>query len=50
MLPGLVLIHGTACNADSQRSDSQFECVRDVFAGHIGAAVHPQQNVPVLAG
>lgn len=49
MLPRLVLIHGTACNADSQRSESQFEYIRDVFAGHIGAAVRPQRNVLVLA-
>lgn len=48
MLHRLVLIHGTACNADSQRSESQFECVCDVFAGHIGAAVRPQRNVLVL--
>lgn len=45
----LVLIHGTACDADSQRSESQFECVWDVFTGHITAAVRPQQNVLVLA-
>lgn len=32
MLPRLVLIHVTACNADSQRSDSQFECVWVVFS------------------
>lgn len=49
MLPRLVLIHGTVCNADSQRSESQLECVWDVFTGHIGAAVCPQQNVLVLA-
>lgn len=49
MLPRLVLIHSTACNADSQRSESQFECVWDVFTGHIGAAVRPQRNVLVLA-
>lgn len=49
MLPRLVLIHCTACNADSQRSESQFECVWDVFAGHIGAAVRPRRNVLVLA-
>lgn len=49
MLPRLVLIHGTACNADSQRSESWFECVWDVFTGHIWAVVRPQQNVLVLA-
>ena len=48
MLHRLVLIHGTACNADSQHSESQFECVWDVFTGHIGAAVRPQRNVLVL--
>lgn len=49
MLPRLVLIHGTACNADSQRSESRFECVWDDFAGQVGAALRPQQNVLVLA-
>lgn len=49
MLPRLVLIHGTVCNADSQLSESQFECVWDVFTGHIGTAVRPQRNVLVLA-
>lgn len=49
MLQRLVLIHGTACNADSQRSESQFECVWDVFTGHVGAAVCPRQDVLVLA-
>lgn len=49
MLSRLVLIHGAACNADSQRSESQFECVWDVFTGHVGASVCPQPNVLVLA-
>lgn len=48
MLHRLVLIHVTACSADSQRGESQFECVWDVFTGHIGAAVRPQRNVLVL--
>lgn len=41
MLGGLVVIHATLCNADSQRGDSQVECVWDVFTGPVGAAVCP---------
>lgn len=41
MLPRLVLIHGAACDADSQRSESRFECAWDVFTGYVGAAVRP---------
>lgn len=49
MLPKLVLIHGTACNTDSQHSESWLECVWDVFTGYIWAAARPQRNVLVLA-